>query len=230
MRVDQAWLAGAREASKGAPQPLSFWGFLAIDPGTAAAQSRELRAACFASVLAMVRAQLELLQAHAAPALEACMAPVQRSLAAVEAHGAVSRALRSAAGALREEVGEAVAQAVAVRRPLVCPALVKKAAPRLLNPRFEVDFDKRRDYDPDRERSEYNEYKRLASKEKRCAARPLDVHNTDPAACCVLRAMIHECSRRACAATHTFLAGSSCTGSHAVLCASRRAASEWACV
>lgn len=174
MRVGCAWLAGAREADKGDLKPLSFWGFLAVDPGSKVAQSPALRAACFASVLALVRAQLAVLKEHAAPALEACMAAVLRALAAVAEHGDVTPTLRRAAGELRAEVAAAVAQAVAERRPLVCAALVKKAPQRLLNPKFEADFDMRRDYDHDRERADYNEYKRLAAKEKRCAP-PLDL-------------------------------------------------------
>lgn len=168
----QAWLSGAREAAKGTPQPLSVWAFLALEPQSSEAAAPALRAGCLVSVLGLVRAQLALVQAHAPPALEACMAPMKRALADVAAHGNVSRALRRAAGELAGEVDAAVADTVAARRPLVCPALVKKAPQRLLNPKFEVDFDKRRDYDPDRERSEYREYKRLAAKEKRGALLP----------------------------------------------------------
>lgn len=198
-QLSQGWLAGAREADKGAPKPLSFWGVLAMAPTSREATSPALRAACLASVLEIVRQQLVTIKAHAAPALEACMGPVQRALAAVAAHGDASRALRQAAREVAEEAAAAVAATIAARRPMTCAALTKKAPQRLLNPKFEVDFDKRRDYDPDRERADYREYKRLAAKENRCAPPPTRGFHAPAATLVFYVALSLSCGLQPCA-------------------------------
>lgn len=53
------------------------------------------------------------------------------------------------------------------RQPLVNPAMKGIRQQKLFNPRFEVDFDKGRDYDPDRERAEQRKDKRTFTKEQR---------------------------------------------------------------
>jgi Nop14-like family len=189
MQPHKGWLAGAEDGD--APSALSFWQVAALDPaspaGAADARGRAaLQAACVRTCLALVQQQAELLERVAPGALEACMRPSCRALEAFAAQAAATRVLRKCAQQTLHTVHAAVRRTVASRAPPLCAELARKTAAKLLNPKFEVDYDKRRDYDPDRERAEYKQYKRLAAKEARgalplpeplclCSAAPWDI-------------------------------------------------------
>jgi hypothetical protein len=62
-----------------------------------------------------------------------------------------------------------VARCAGCRRPLTCAKMKRTTARKLLNPKFEMGFDRQKNYDPDRERAEFKQYKRMARKEQRGA-------------------------------------------------------------
>jgi hypothetical protein len=168
MQLSHSWLSGADgSVSQDASRPLRVWKLLEGDLIVTGKGSAGLKASCMLTVCALVREQLRILQDSADAAVTAALEPLRRALVAVSEHGRVSRDLRGECGALAGEVELEGKRSVANRRPLVQSALVAKVQKRLLNPKFEMDFDKRRDYDPDRERAEFKKFKRLAVKEQR---------------------------------------------------------------
>ena len=81
-----------------------------------------------------------------------------------------------AAGADAEELFGRARRLLAARRarePLVIAARVRPEAPRALNPAFEENFQRGKDYDVDRERAEQKRLKRALKKESRGAVREL---------------------------------------------------------
>lgn len=56
---------------------------------------------------------------------------------------------------------------LSTRKPLVQSSRLRAPPAREFNPRFEEDFAKGHDYDPDRERAEGRKLKKLHAKEKR---------------------------------------------------------------
>jgi Nop14-like family len=191
-QLSQRWLASAKPDVTSATcssngLPLSVWKCLALDRSDPYWSSAAFRTSALQTVLQLCRGQLEALQASAQESLPAAMAPLCRALQLLTEHGAVAPTLRRRCKELLADVDQAAAEAVASRRPLVNSALMRKAPRKLYNPKFEMGYDKRRDYDPDRERSEFKQYKRMASKEQRGAL------------------LCHRCQRlkqRACAAAH----------------------------
>ena len=101
--------------------------------------------------------------------MPAAAAPLLRTLHAVGEHGSGDPALRTRAAAIATTAQQQICSIEAARRPLVVPSLMRAAQRKTLNPKFEMDFDAKRDYDPDRERAEYKQYQRLANKERRGA-------------------------------------------------------------
>jgi len=81
------------------------------------------------------------------------------------------RGVLAQAQALRADLAAASEAAVTRRRPAVCAAMSAAKPQKLFNPRYEVDFDKGRDYDPDRERAEERRERRAVHKEMRGAGR-----------------------------------------------------------
>ena len=128
---------------------------------------KELKAQCIHTCLDLVQCQVQLIEQHAPAALEGCMHSTRNALVEFNHNAAASSALKKRAKKLLKDIEAAVQRSIAVRAAPVCADVVKKNPRKLLNPKFEVDFDKRRDYDPDRERAEYKQYKRMAAKEKR---------------------------------------------------------------
>lgn len=140
---------------------------------TSSKQSRKaLKAQCMHTCLDLIQSQMQLIEKHAAASLEACMYPTCSALAEFNRNAAASSALKKRAKGLLKEIEGAVKRSIGDRVAPVCAEVMKKNPNKLLNPKFEIDFDKCRDYDPDRERAEYKQYKRLAAKEKRGTLSP----------------------------------------------------------
>jgi Nop14-like family len=170
-------LAGAAESGDEAPQLLSFWQVASMDlqSGTAVSskQSRKaLKAQCIHTCLDLINLQMRLIEKHACASLEACMCPTRNALAEFIQNAAASSLLKRRAKRLLRDTEGAVQRSIQARVAPVCADVVKKNPKKLLNPKFEIEFDKRKDYDPDRERAEYKQYKRMAAKEKRGALSP----------------------------------------------------------
>jgi hypothetical protein len=167
------WLAGAAATGEDATQPLSFWQVASMDlksSSTSSKQSRKaLKAQCIHTCLDLIKLQVQLIEKQAVGSLEACMCRTRNALEEFIQHAAASRVLKKRAKGLLREIEGAVKRSVGVRVAPVCAEVVKKNPRKLLNPKFEIEFDKRRDYDPDRERAEYKQYKRMAASEKRGA-------------------------------------------------------------
>jgi hypothetical protein len=127
------------------------------------------REEAFNTVLALATGQLSAAETCAPAGLPAAILPLQRALRRVCKHGHVARGSKAAAVQLLQTMDAAVAVCVDRRRPLVCAAMAKATAIKLLNPKFEMGFDQQKNYDPDRERAEFKQYKRMARKEQRGA-------------------------------------------------------------
>jgi nucleolar protein 14 len=174
MQLGKGWLAEPTSPSlKGGGSspvaPLATWQYLSTDASDPYFASPAFRAAALQTVLCLVAGQAAALQACAPESLPAAMLPLERGLARVTQHGAVAGSLRAGAKKLLEDMRAAAAASVAARRPLASAWLMQKMPQKLLNPKFEMEFDKHKDYDPDREGSEFKQYKRMAAKEQRGA-------------------------------------------------------------
>jgi Nop14-like family len=167
MQLDKAWLLDPSSSDK--CEALNVWHILSTDPEDSYFTTSHFRASALRTVLAVTRSQMGALSSSAPSALPAAMRPLQAAVAAAEQHGGLKGTLQAAAQQLLADIDKEVARCTAARKPLVCPALMKRTPLKLLNPRFEADFSKWKDYDPDRERAEYQEYKRMAAKEQRGA-------------------------------------------------------------
>lgn len=128
---------------------------------------KAFKAQCIHTCLNLIQSQMHLIDEHANASLEAAMLPTRKALTHFTLNGAASSALKKHAKRLLTDIDGAVGESISSRVAPVCADVVQKNPKKLLNPKFEVDFDKRRDYDPDRERAEYKQYKRMAAKEKR---------------------------------------------------------------
>lgn len=141
-------------------------------------QSRKaFKAQCMLTCLELIQCQMQLIEKHAAGSLEACMCSTRTALAEFLNNGAASSALKKRAKGLLRDIEGAVKRSIGVRAAPVCADVVRKVPKKLLNPKFEVDFDRRKDYDPDRERAEYKQYKRMAAKEKRGTFSPRSLYS-----------------------------------------------------
>lgn len=173
MQLAKGWLAEPTPAPKGSSQspvdPLATWQCLSTDPSDPYFASPAFRAAALQTVLCLVAGQAAALQVCAPESLPAALLPLERGLTSVARHGAVAGSLRAGAKTLLEDMRAAAAASVTARRPLARASLMQKVPQKLLNPKFEMELDKHKDYDPDRERSEFNQYKRMAAKEQRGA-------------------------------------------------------------
>lgn len=149
---------------------LPVWQLVGEASSSSHFRSDEFREAAFVTTLRLVEGQLAALQACAPASVPAAVLPLQRVLQLVCAHGRVSAASATTAAAALRALDTASAASVEQRKPLVCAALLKKVPRKLLNPKFELGFAKHKDFDPDRERADFKQYKRMAAKEQRGAS------------------------------------------------------------
>lgn len=144
-----------------------MWRVLGEDADSPYFASGAFREAAFITTIRLVEGQLAAVQACAPASVPPAVLPLQRALHPGTIDLSASSA-DSAAVAARA-LDAASAASVQERKPLVCAALMKKAPRKLLNPKFELGFAKQKDFDPDRERADFKQYKRMAAKEQRGA-------------------------------------------------------------
>ena len=168
-----------------------MWRCLQLDASDKYWQSTDFSNAAVATVLQLARNQLTALQTAAPASLPAALMPLQRALRLLSHHGTISTTVQQGCAELLEAMDSAANSAIATRRSLVNATLVHRPSQRLFNPSFEMDFEKHRDFDPDRERAKYKRYKRMAAKEQRGAVLGLGSACFNHCATCFAMLLVH---------------------------------------
>ena len=171
VRSEQRWLAKATRdtAAANGAAGLSIWRCLNAAEGDEYWQSSSFLHAALQTTLRLAETQLAALHSNAPAAMPAATSPLLSALQALHKHGSADAALRKRAGLFATHAQHQIDGIITARRPLVIPTLVRAAQRKTFNPKFEMDFDAKKDYDPDRERAEYKQYQRLTNKERRGA-------------------------------------------------------------
>jgi len=149
-------------------------GLVELASGAPCDDTDEFRASVLCAALHAASRCVQVYATPKCPSLPELIAPLREAAAVIDAQAfppAVGEALASFTAA----AGAAAEEAVAKRRPLV-----KAKAPELArsyNPKFEEDYARGADYDPDKERADAKRLKKQIKTEKRSAARELRKDN-----------------------------------------------------
>ena len=164
-----------RKSSDEAEIPLIDIGNLLGQENDEYFETQDYLNAILCSTLGLVRAISETCDFDAYPEI---FAPILPSLKIISSHTQdskryIHRHVLEEATALIEEIETKSARLSKSRRPMSCHSISKAPQKKQFNPRFEDDFVKGKDYDPDRERAERKRLVRQLRKEERGAIREL---------------------------------------------------------
>eukprot|EP00877_Chromochloris_zofingiensis_P005493 jgi/Chrzof1/14945/Cz09g21210.t1 len=150
---------------------LDLYSLLSCDPADLGVHSQEFRHKLLGCALATASRAADI-SAATADAVPEILAPLASAVAALADVSDLHR-LAPHISSVANELQQVIQDATKHRTPMVQSFRVKATLPREYNPRFEADYAKGRDYDPDRDRSSARRLQRQLVKEKRGAMREL---------------------------------------------------------